>query len=154
MHILQALKHLIDDILLVDVFEDIGTDDGVEVGIHKVEDEVDVAIVFSSDHVLKADDVLVTRQFLEEDDLTEGALGVGGVLEGVEVLLQRDNLLGALVDGLPDNAVSALTYKGTVNMQFEREPLLLIPALPALANLFSKEVFVNFRPSGLLIYDC
>lgn len=131
MHILQALKHLIDDILLVDVFEDIGTDDGVEVGIHKVEDEVDVAIVFSSDHVLKADDVLVTRQFLEEDDLTEGALGVGGVLEGVEVLLQRDNLLGALVDGLPDNAVSALTYKGTVNMQFEREPLLLIPALPA-----------------------
>ena len=109
MHVLQALKHLIDDILLVDVFEDIGTDDGVEIGIHKVEDEVDVTIVFSSDHVLKADDVLVTGQLLEEDDLTEGALGVGGVLEGVEVLLQRDDFFGALVNGLPDNAVSALT---------------------------------------------
>lgn len=109
MHVLQALQHLIDDILLVDVFEDVGADDGVEVGVHEVEDEVDVTIVFSSDHILKADDVFVARQFLEEDDLTEGALRVGGVLEGVEVLLQRDDFFGALVNGLPDYAVSALT---------------------------------------------
>jgi hypothetical protein len=48
----------------MDVFEDVSSNDGVKIGVHKVEDEVNVAIVFSSDDVLKSDNVLVTGQFL------------------------------------------------------------------------------------------
>ena len=64
MHVLQALENLVDDILLMDVFEDVSSNDGVKIGVHKVEDEVNVAIVFSSDNILKSDNVLVTGQFL------------------------------------------------------------------------------------------
>jgi hypothetical protein len=46
-------------------------------------------------------------------------LGVGGILEGVEVFLERDDFLGAFVDCLPDNSVGALSYTMTVNMQFK-----------------------------------
>ena len=119
MHVLQALEHLVDDILLMDVFEDVSSNDGVKIRVHKVEDEVNVAIIFSSDDVLKSDNILVAGQFLQENDLTEGALGVSGILEGVEVFLERDDFLGALVDCLPDNSVGALSYTMTVNMQFK-----------------------------------
>jgi hypothetical protein len=107
-HVLEALEYLVYDILLVDVFENVGTDYGVQVGVHEVEHQVDVAVVFRPDHVLEADDVLVSRQLLEEDDLSEGTLGVGGVLECIEVLLESDDFLGSFVNGLPDDTVGTL----------------------------------------------
>jgi hypothetical protein len=61
----------------------------------------------------------VTDQFLQENDLTKGALSVSGILEGVEVFLERDDFLCALVDCLPDNSVGALSCTMTVNMQFK-----------------------------------
>ena len=109
MHIFKTLQVLIDDILLVDIFEDVGTDDSVKISVHEVEDEVNVTIVFSADYVLKANNVLVTSQLLQEDDLAERALRVSSVLESVEVLLEGDNLFGALVDGLPHDTVRSLT---------------------------------------------
>ena len=102
----------------MDVFKDVGSNDGVEVGVHEVKHQINVAIVFSSNNVLKSDDVFVAGKFLEEDNLTECTLGVSGILEGVEVFFERDDFLCALVDGLPDNSVGALSYTMTVNMQF------------------------------------
>lgn len=52
MHVLEALETLVNDILLVDVLEDVGPDDCVEVGVHKIEYKVNVSIVFCSDHIL------------------------------------------------------------------------------------------------------
>ena len=113
MHVLQAFQDLVDYVLLVDIFEDVGTDDSVKISVHKVEDEVNVTIVFSADYVLKANNVLVTSQLLQEDDLAERALRVSSVLESVEVLLEGDNLFGALVDGLPHDTVRSLSYRQT-----------------------------------------
>ena len=113
MHVLQAFQDLVDDVLLVDIFEDVGTDDSVKISVHEVEDEVNVTIVFSADYVLKANNVLVTSQLLQEDDLAERALRVSSVLESVEVLLEGDNLFGALVDGLPHDTVRSLSYRQT-----------------------------------------
>ena len=112
-HVLQAFQDLVDDVLLVDIFEDVGTDDSVKISVHEVEDEVNVTIVFSADYVLKANNVLVTSQLLQEDDLAERALRISGVLESVEVLLEGDNLFGALVDGLPHDTVRSLSYRQT-----------------------------------------
>ena len=105
---LEAFEALIDDVLFVDVFQYICPDDRVQVGVHEVENKVDVAIVLSPNHILEPDNVLVASKFLEEDNLTESPLSIRGVLEGVEVLLESDNLLGSLVNGLPHNSVSSL----------------------------------------------
>ena len=113
MHVLQTFQDLVDDVLLVDIFEDVGTDDSVKISVHEVEDEVNVTIVFSADYVLKANNVLVTSQLLQEDDLAERALRVSGVLESVEVLFKGDNLFSALVDGLPHDTVRSLSYRQT-----------------------------------------
>jgi len=59
MHILEALEALIDDVLLVDVLQDVGPDHRVEVGVHEIEDQVDVSIVFGPDYVLKPYNVFV-----------------------------------------------------------------------------------------------
>jgi len=104
----QRLEALVHDELLVHRLEDVGADDGVEVGLHVVEDEVDVLVVLRLQHVLQPDDVLVPRQPLQVHDLAERALRVGGVLEGVEDLLEGDRLLVLLVDRLEDDGVRPL----------------------------------------------
>ena len=105
---LEAFEALIDDVLFVDVFQYICPDDRVQVGVHEVENKVDVAIVLSPNHILEPDNVLVASKFLEEDNLTESPLSICGVLEGVKVLLESDDFLGSLVDGLPDDSIGSL----------------------------------------------
>ena len=63
-HVLKAFKHLIDYVLLVDILKDVGADNCMEISVHKIEHEVDVAVVLCTDYVLKADDVLVAVQLL------------------------------------------------------------------------------------------
>ena len=119
-HVLQALEHLVDDVLLVDVLKDIGADHRMQVSVHEVKHQVDVAVVFGTHHVLQADDVLVARQLLQENDLSEGALRVRGVLERIEVFLEGNDLLRSLVDGFPDNAVGALPYINKLVSELQR----------------------------------
>lgn len=105
MHVLEAFQELVDYVLLVNFLKNVGSDDGVEIGVHEVKNEVDVFVVLSPDDVLESDYVFMSSQFLQENDFSESALGVGSVLEGVEVLLERTNFFGSFVDGLPDDAV-------------------------------------------------
>ena len=51
----------------------------------------------------------MTIELLQEYNLSESSLSVGGVLESVEVFLQGNDLLGSLVNGFPDNTVSTFT---------------------------------------------
>ena len=52
MHVLETLQTLVDNVLLVDVFQNVGSDDSVQVSVHEIEHQVDVAVVFSTDDVL------------------------------------------------------------------------------------------------------
>ena len=105
MHVLQAFQALVNYILLVNILENICSNYSMQISVHEVEDEVDISIVFCSDDVLQPDDVFVAVQLLKEDDLSECPLGVSCILKSIEVLLERHNLLGPLVDGLPDDTV-------------------------------------------------
>ena len=109
MHVLQALEHLVDDILFVDVFQDVCADNRMQVSIHEVKKQVNVSVILCSNHVLEPNDVFMACQLLQEDDLAESTLGICCILEGIKVLFKRNNLLGPLVDSLPDNAISSLT---------------------------------------------
>jgi hypothetical protein len=47
----------------------------------------------------------MTVQLLQKHDFSEGALGIGCILESIETFLQGDYLSRFLVDGLPHNAI-------------------------------------------------
>ena len=100
-HVLEGLEELVHGVLLVDVLEDAGPDDGVEVSLHVLEDQVDVPVIVSLQHVQQLDDVLVPMQLLQEHDLPEGPLGISGILEGIKDLLEGHCLPSLLVDSLP-----------------------------------------------------
>ena len=56
--------YLVHDVLLVDGLQDLGLDDGVEVGVHELEGQVDVLVVAGTHHVQQLDDVLVRGEEL------------------------------------------------------------------------------------------
>lgn len=109
-HVLQALQYLVDDVLLVNVFQDVSANYSMQVSVHEVEYQVDVAVVLGADHVLQADDVLVAGELLQEDNFSECALRIRCILECIEVLLQSHYFLGLLINSLPHNTVSSLAY--------------------------------------------
>lgn len=119
MHVFQTLKNLVNDVLLVDVFEDISSDDGMQVSVHEIEDEVNVAVIFRANYILESDDIFMAGKLLEEDNFSESTLCVSRVLECIEVLLEGDNLLGAFINGFPDDTVRSLACKITTVMQVE-----------------------------------
>ena len=85
----------------------------MQIRIHKVEYQVDIAVIFSPDHILQADYIIVTIQLLQKYDLSKCPLGVCCILKGVKVLLDCNNLLCLLVNCLPDYTVCSLPYKLT-----------------------------------------
>lgn len=98
----------------MDLLEDARADDCVQVRLHEIEDQVQVFVILRLDHVEQRDDVLVAVQLLEEHDLSQGesylaesALGVRGVMKGIEHLLEGDHLFGLFVDCLPHNTVGS-----------------------------------------------
>ena len=64
MHEFQTLQALVDNVLLVDVFENVGPDDRMQICVHKIEDKIDVAVILGPNHILKSDYVLVSSQLL------------------------------------------------------------------------------------------
>ena len=113
MHKLHAFENLVDNILLVDVLKDVGSNDCVQIRVHEVEHEINVSVIFSTNHVLQSNDVLVTSQLLQKDNLTECSLGICGVLKGVKVLFKSDDLFCSLVNGLPYDTIGSLACTST-----------------------------------------
>jgi len=93
MHVLQTLQDLVNNVLLVDVFENVSPDNRMQICVHKIKDKIDIAVILSPNHILESNYVLVPSQLLQEDNLTESSLRVSRVLESIKVLLQSDNLL-------------------------------------------------------------
>ena len=52
MHVFQTLEALINDVLFMNIFKDIGTNDCVQVRIHEIEDKVDISIIFGTNRIL------------------------------------------------------------------------------------------------------
>ena len=101
----EGLGHLVEDVLAVPLGEYVLADEGVEVDVHVLEDEVDVPVVFGPDDLLQFDDVGVA-QLHQKHDFPVGPLGVGRVIKRIEVLLEGFHLFALLVGHFPDVAVS------------------------------------------------
>jgi hypothetical protein len=105
--ILQRAKDLPEDVAMMHIKEDVGTDHRVDVGLHAFEDQVDVGVVLGTMDGEKGDDALMAEA-AKEGDLAVGPLRVSRVLEGTKYFLQSNDLLRRLVDRLPDNPICTL----------------------------------------------
>ena len=61
MHVFQTLENLVYDVLLMYIFKNVGSDHSMEISVHEVEDQVNVSVIFSSDNILKADNIFMAR---------------------------------------------------------------------------------------------
>ena len=64
MHVLQTLQTLVDNVLLVDVLQDVSSDDCVQVSVHEIENQVNITVILCTNDVLEADNILVSSQLL------------------------------------------------------------------------------------------
>ena len=120
------LEQLVHDVLSVDALEDVALlDHVVEVGLHELEDEVEVLVVGRPVHVQQLDDVRVAAKLFQKDDfpvmmifsrvgqkhemLPERALSVSSVAKGIKDLLHSHNCGRFPVRGFPDHAIGALS---------------------------------------------
>ena len=111
MHVFQTLENLVYDVLLMYIFKYIGSDDSMKISVHEVEHQVNVSIIFSSDNILKADNIFMTRQFLQENDFSKRSLCISCILKGIKILLESHNVLCFFVDSFPHDTVGSLSYK-------------------------------------------
>ena len=51
------------------IFHDVSSDDCMEVGLHKIENQINVFVVFSFEDVEQRNDVRMAIEFLKKDDL-------------------------------------------------------------------------------------
>ena len=110
----------------MDALEDVALlDHVVEVGLHELEDEVEVLVVGSPVHVQQLDDVWVAPKLFQKDDFPammifsrvgqkqekspERALSISSVAKGIKDLLHSHNCGRFPVRGFPDHAIGALS---------------------------------------------
>ena len=109
MHILQAFDQLVDDVPLVDVLQDVGPNHGVEICVHIIEYQVNVSVILCPDDVQQSDNVVMSIQLLEEDNLPECTLGISGILKGIKILFESNYFLCFFIDCLPHNSVGSFS---------------------------------------------
>jgi hypothetical protein len=108
MQILQRTQQLPGDEAVVHVHEDVRADNSVQVSVHQLKDEVNVAIIRRPMHRQQRDQIRVAAKLAKEADLPVRWLGVRSVLECIVRLLDGNNAARLLVERLPNNTVGAL----------------------------------------------
>ena len=93
----------------VHVPEDPLSDDVVQVCLHVLKKQVNVLVVLRANGIVQFDDIGMV-QLPQDLYLSVGALRIGGVLKGIEYLLQRNHTTCPLLFHFPDVAVGARTH--------------------------------------------
>jgi hypothetical protein len=109
MQVLERFGELVQYEPHVHVLEDPLRDDVVEIRLHVLKKQIDVLVILRANGIVELDDIGVV-QLAQDLYLAVGALRVGGVLEGVEYLLQRQHATRSLLFHLPDVTVGTGTH--------------------------------------------
>ena len=104
MQVFERFGELVEYESDVDVLEDPLSDDVVQVCLHVLKKQVDVLVVLRPNAIVQFDDIGMV-QLPQDLYLSVGALRIGGVLKGIEYLLQREHATCPLLFHLPDVAV-------------------------------------------------
>lgn len=108
--VLDALEQLVEQVGHVVVAQVVGADDGVQVGVHVLLDEVDLAEALETGGLLDVEDLDDVRvvEALEELDLAQGPQAEEVPLKGLD-LLDGHELLAVVAVADGDDAVGALS---------------------------------------------
>lgn len=109
MQVLERFGELVEYEPHVHVLEDPLRDDVVQVCLHVLKKQINVLVVLRANGIVELDDIGVV-QLAQDLYLAVGALRVGGVLESIEYLLQRQHATRPLLFHLPDVAVGTGTH--------------------------------------------
>lgn len=104
MQILQCFEYLVRYEPEMHILQDSFTDQRMQICLHILEGYIQIFIILGADDSFQSDDIGVF-QLGEDADLSISPLRIGGVLEGIEDLLESQLLLRSAVDHLPDVAV-------------------------------------------------
>lgn len=63
----------------------------MKVGLHELEDKVEILVIFCADDLVQFYDVGVV-ELLQQDDFPKGSLGIGGMLESIEDLFESEGV--------------------------------------------------------------
>ena len=85
-YILQCLGYLVDHILFMFFFENVLSDDSMQVYLHEVKNYVDILLVVRLEDVAHFDYVSVL-ELPQVKYFSVGPLGISGMLEGIEYFL-------------------------------------------------------------------
>ena len=107
--VVQSFANLVDDILFMLLLEDVSPDEGVQVHVHVLEDEIDVDIIGGPQNFLQPDNIRVF-QLLQKHDFAIDALGVCGVGESIEIFFQSLQAFSFSVLNFPDVPVCPAAY--------------------------------------------
>ena len=106
MKILNAFDELMDNVTIVKIFEYFLSNGVVEIGFHELKNKVQIFIIFGLDDSMQFDNILVIN-LMQEDNFAIGALGVCGVLEGIEYFFECEEFAGFDLVDFPDVTVGA-----------------------------------------------
>lgn len=85
--IVDGFADLVDDILLVPVLENVAADEGMQVDVHVLKDQVDINVVTGAEDLLQPNNIRVF-ELLQKHDLAVDALSISRVGESIEIFLQ------------------------------------------------------------------
>jgi hypothetical protein len=106
MQVLEGFSQLIDDKFHMDILKYALRDNVVQICFHIFKDEVNVFVVFSGDGFVQLYYIGVI-ELPQDFYLAIGALGVSGVLKGVEYLFECEYFFCIFLFNFPNVAVSA-----------------------------------------------
>lgn len=72
----------------------------MEISFHELENQINILIVLSPEHIVQLDYVRMIH-LVQQSDLSESSLSIGGVLESIKYLLECNLRLSFSVNGFP-----------------------------------------------------
>lgn len=112
----------------------------MKVSIHEIKHQIDITIVLCADNILQTDDVLMPCELLQEDNLSECALGISCILKSVKILLQGYDLFGLFVDRFPNDTICSLTYRKILMV---KNAFFIVKKEKTLPNFWSISYFLR-----------
>lgn len=110
MHVLECSCKLVHQIHFLFVVAKTGPDCRMQVGLSKVEHQIDVSVVLADADCMKTYNVRVFFHFIHDLNLSQCPKRIDFVDEGIVYFLDSDTLTIQLVNRFPNCAVITLTH--------------------------------------------
>ena len=104
MQVLNSFDQLINNVTIVEIFEDFLSNSIVEICFHELKDQVQIFIILGSNNSVQFYNIF-TINLVKKDDFAIGTLSVSGVLKGIEYIFYSKEFTCFNLINFPDMSV-------------------------------------------------